>query len=49
MTCESTSRLRGVRCPWHGEYERCVVARGTEPHLFARYYCEARSSTGGEG
>ena len=34
MACEAHG-ARPVRCPWHGTHERCTVARGTEPRLFA--------------
>lgn len=31
--------LGPVRCPYYSEHERCRVARGTGPDLFARHYC----------
>ena len=35
MTACEAHGARPVRCPWHGTHERCTVARGTEPRLFA--------------
>lgn len=32
--------LGPVRCPFYSEHERCRVARGTGPDLFARHYCD---------
>lgn len=33
--------LGPVRCPYYSEHERCTIARGTGPNLFARHYCAA--------